>query len=133
MGVDARGLLHLACFVKETFIMWMLIARALIAAAVVALVPELAKRYPRVGALILTLPIVSILAILFTWLKQQEVGAVATFCRETLVLVPLGLPFFVPLALADRWALNFWVAFAIGVALAAGCIGAWFQFGPKLA
>ena len=112
--------------------MWMLILRAAIAAAVVALVPELAKKFPRVGALILTLPIVSIIAIVFTWLRQGDVPTVATFCRETLVLVPLGLPFFVPLAFADKWGLGFWPAFVLGVALASGCIGVWFGVGPKL-
>ncbi len=112
--------------------MWMVLARAVIAGVVVAVVPMLARKSPRLGALILTLPIVSILAILFTWMKEQDVPAVARFCRETLVLVPLGLPFFVPLALAERWGLGFWPAFVLGVVLAAGCIGLWFHFGPKL-
>jgi hypothetical protein len=111
--------------------MWMLILRAAVAAALVALIPELAKRYPRLGALILTLPYVRIVATLFTWLRQQEAQTVATFCRETLILVPLGLPFFVPLAFMDRLGLNFWLAFAIGIALAATPIGLWLRFGRR--
>jgi hypothetical protein len=112
--------------------MWMLILRALIAAALVALIPELARRYPRVGALILTLPYVTIVAILFTWLRQRDAETVAVFCRETLVLVPLGLPFFVPLALMDRLGLHFWTAFAIGLVLASIAIGLWLRFGPSM-
>jgi hypothetical protein len=45
--------------------------------------------------------------------------------------VPLGLPFFVPLALADKWALGFWPAFLLGLMLAALTIGAWMWLGPK--
>lgn len=37
--------------------------------------------------------------------------------RQMLVLVPLSLVFFVPLAFADRLHLSFWPAFAIGLAL----------------
>ena len=37
--------------------------------------------------------------------------------RDRLILVPLSLPFFVPLAFADRLHLTFWPAFAIGLAL----------------
>jgi inner membrane protein involved in colicin E2 resistance len=50
--------------------------------------------------------------------------------RETLVLVPLGLVFFVPLALAERLHWGFWPAFALGVILAAFMIAVWFRFDP---
>ena len=113
--------------------MWMFIMRAVIAGLVVAAVVELAGRLPRVGALILTLPLTSLIAFIFTWVAHREMDTISTLSRETLVLVPLGLPFFVPLALADRLGLTFWPAFAIGVALAATTIGLWFRFGPALA
>jgi len=50
---------------------------------------------------------------------------------ETLVLVPLGLPFFLPLAFADRLGLNFWPAFGIGMLLASCTVGTWLWLGPK--
>ena len=112
--------------------MGMFLLRAAIGAAVVAVVPMLAKPLPRFGALIMTLPYVTIVAVLLTWLREGEAQTVASLCRETLVLVPLGLPFFVPLALMDYWGLNFWIAFIIGVALAVAAIGIWFRFGPAL-
>ena len=37
--------------------------------------------------------------------------------RETLVLVPLGLPFFIPLAFASRLGLGFWPALGAGIVL----------------
>lgn len=112
--------------------MWIFIMRAVIAGLVVAGVVELAERLPRVGALILTLPLTSLIAFIFTWVTYRNMGTISTLSRETLVLVPLGLPFFVPLALADRMGLSFWGAFALGVALAATTIGLWFRFGPQL-
>ena len=104
--------------------------RTVIAGLVVAGVSELAGRFPRVGALLLTLPLVSIVAFIAVWQKEQDTGTIARLARETLVLVPLGLPFFVPLAFAPRLGLSFWSAFVAGVALASLTIGLWFWLGP---
>ncbi len=49
----------------------------------------------------LTLPIVSIVAFIAVWDKDQELNTVARLARETLVLVPLGLPLFIPLAFSE--------------------------------
>ena len=105
--------------------------RAVIAGLVVAGVSELADRFPRLGALLLTLPIVSIVAFIAVWQKEQELSTISRLARETLVLVPLGLPFFVPLAFAERLGLGFWTAFLAGVVLASMTIGLWFWLGPQ--
>ena len=110
--------------------MWNL-AKILIAAIVLALVSNLATRFPRLGAVVLTLPIVSVLAFILTWQRDHDLVAVSRLARETLVLVTLGLPVFIPLALASRWGMSFWAALAAGIALAAVPISAWLVFGPK--
>ena len=61
--------------------------RAVIAGLVVAGVSELANRQPRFGALLLTLPIVSIVAFIALWTKEQDIAAtsrlrVLTRCHE---------------------------------------------------
>ncbi len=104
--------------------------RAVIAGLVVAGVSELAGRFPRLGALLLTLPLVSIVAFIAVWQKERDTGKIARLSRETLVLDPRGLPFFVPLAFAPRLGLSFWPAFTAGIALASLSIGLWFWLGP---
>lgn len=103
--------------------------RAVLAGLVVAGVSELADRHPRLGALLLTLPIVSIVAFIAVWQKEQDVSTITRLARETLVLVPLGLPFSIPLAFLQQLRLGFWGAFAAGVALASATIGLWFWLG----
>ncbi len=110
--------------------MWMTIAKGIIAGLVVIGVTQLANKFPRLGALLLTLPLVSILAFILTWAKYRDVSTIATLSKETLVLVPLGLPFFLPLAFAEKLGLSFWPAFVTGLALAAMLIGLWFWLGP---
>lgn len=112
--------------------MWMNVVRGLVAAVVVVGVSEVGKRSPRLGALLLTLPIVSAVAFVTAWTRHRNLPAIATLSRETLILVPLGLPFFVPLAFAERLGLGFWAAFAVGVVLASATIGLWFWLGPEM-
>jgi hypothetical protein len=107
------------------------IVRGVIAGLVVIGVSQLSKTSPRLGALLLTLPLVSLLAFIATWTTTGEIATIARLARETLILVPLGLPFFIPLALADRWRLPFWPAFLAGVLLATSAIAFWFWLGPK--
>ena len=105
--------------------MTMTIVRGVIAGLIVIGVTELSHKSPRAGALLLTLPLVSILAFVMTWSKDHDLPAITRLARETLVLVPLGLPFFIPLAFATRWGLGFWTALGMGSLLATIAIASW--------
>ncbi len=107
------------------------VTKTVIAAVTITAVSEISNRYPRLGALLLTLPTISILAFIFTWTGQRDLTTISRLARETLVLVPLGLPFFLPLAYASRLELSFWPAFITGVLLASVTIGLWFWLGPE--
>lgn len=107
------------------------ILRIVMPAAIIFTVSEVARRSPRLAALLLTLPLVSILAFAASWSKDHDLRSISQMAKETLILVPLGLPFFVPLAFADRLGLGFWGAMISGLILASGTIGAWLAFGPK--
>jgi len=108
------------------------IVRATIAGVTIVVVAELSKRHPRIGGLVLSLPLVSILAILVAWLQHRDLPAIARLSRATLILVPLGLPLFVPLALAPRLDLGFWPALVIGIVLAALATGGWLLLGLRV-
>lgn len=110
--------------------MWWTITKVLIAAVTIAAVSEISRRFPRLGALLLTLPIVSVIAIVMAWSQHADLPSVSRLCRETLILVPLGLPFFVPLAFAERWGLGFWPAFAAGLILAGATISLYLWVAP---
>ena len=107
------------------------IVRWILASITLAVVTQVAQKNPRLGAFNLTLPILSIIAIVLQWQQSQDLATTSKFARETLVLVPLGLPFFIPLAFADRLGLNFWPAFGFGMLLASSTIGTWLWLGPK--
>jgi len=110
--------------------LWIII-RAVISAVIIVAVSEVAQRLPRVGALLLSLPLISILAFVMTWSNRHDLGTVSRLARETLVLVPLGIPFFIPLAFAHQLGLSFWPACLVGVILASISIGLWLTFAPS--
>jgi len=70
-------------------------------------------------------------AFIAVWNKEQDMTTVSRLARETLVLVPLGLPFFIPMAFSERLGLSFWSAFVAGVVLASATIGCWFWLGSS--
>lgn len=109
---------------------WNLLRVVLVAIIVVA-VAEISRRDPRAGAVLLSLPLVSLLAFTASWLQHRDLPAISKMARETLVLVPLSLPFFVPFALAPRWGLGYWSSFAAGTVLAASTIVSYLLAWPQ--
>lgn len=107
------------------------VLRVALAAVIVVAVAELSQRAPRAGALLLSLPLISILAFLFAWFQHHDLPALSRLARETVILVCLGLPFFLPLAFSQRLGLGFWAALLAGVVLAASCVGSWLVLGPR--
>jgi hypothetical protein len=107
------------------------IIRAAIVAGIVVTVGEISKRYPRAGALLLSLPLVSIFAFLVAWFQHHDLKAISQLAREAIILVPLSLPFFLPLAVVPRLGLAFWPSFAVGIVLASLTITAWLALAPR--
>ena len=100
-------------------------------AVVVVTVAEVSKRYPKRGALLLSLPLVSMLAFLMSWFQHKDLPTISRLSRDTLILVPLGLPFFLPFVFAQRLGIGFWTSFAMGVVLTTLAIGSWLYVEPQ--
>jgi len=111
--------------------MWFNIVRGVVSAVILVTVAEVSQRMPRLGALLLSLPLVSILAFVMAWNQYHDLTTMSRLARGTLVLVPLSLPFFVPLAFADHLGLGFWTAFAFGVGLTVAVIGTYLYLVPQ--
>jgi hypothetical protein len=109
-------------------LLWNII-RACIIAAVIVVVAELSKRSPRVAATVLALPAITILAFVMSWWQHHDLNVISIFAKETLVLVIMGLPLFLPLIYCNRWGLGFWGSMTCGIALAGLMIAAWLMFG----
>ena len=93
-----------------------LVIKAAISGVIVAIVSEVAKRYPGFGALIASLPLVSVLGMIWLWHDKPDTANLAAHVQATFWFVLPSLPMFllIPVLLRSGW--NFWAA------LAAGCV-----------
>lgn len=91
-----------------------LIFKAVLSGVLIAIISEVARRFPGFGGLIASLPLISLMAIIWLWRDTGgDVAQVASHARATLWYVVPSLPFFLILpALMERGG-NFWVSLAV--------------------
>jgi hypothetical protein len=94
-----------------------LIIKAAISGAIVAIVSEVAKRYPGFGALIASLPLVSVLGMIWLWRDKPDVPNMAAHVEATFWFVLPSLPMFLVMPWMLRNGVSFWASLAIGCAL----------------
>lgn len=91
--------------------------KAGISGIIVAIVSEVAKRYPGFGALIASLPLVSVLGMIWLWHDKPDVPNMAAHVQATFWFVLPSLPMFLLMPWLLRSGMSFWAALAIGCAL----------------
>lgn len=95
---------------------WALIARALLAGAMIAAISELGKRLPVTAAIVASLPLVSVLGMIFLWRQRPDAEVMARHAQATFWYVLPSLPMFLLIPVLLRAGVNFWLA------LGAGCV-----------
>lgn len=93
-----------------------LILKALLSGAIVAAVSEVARRYPGWGGLIASLPLVSVLGMIWLWRDTRDPVRMADHASATLWFIVPSLPMFVLIPFLLRRGVGFWPS------LAAGCL-----------
>mgnify|MGYP003387278377 CR=1 FL=1 len=93
------------------------IAKAALSGLLVALVSEIAKRSPSFGALVVSLPLISLLAILWLWRETGDTARVADHAQATFWYVLPSLPMFLLLPLLLRAGVGFWPSLLVGCVL----------------
>jgi hypothetical protein len=93
------------------------ILKILVSAFLIFVISELAKRSSFFGALVASLPLVSILAMIWLWRDTHDTSRLAQFSTSVFWLVLPSLVLFAALPpLLIRWRFSFPVALAIGCA-----------------
>jgi len=75
---------------------------------IIAVVSEVAKRNPTFGALIVSLPLVSLLAIIWLWRDTGDAARIAGLAESTFWYVLPSLPMFLVLPAMLRAGAGFW-------------------------
>jgi hypothetical protein len=89
-----------------------LAVKAALSGLIVATVSETAQRSPSLGALIVSLPLVSILGILWLWNDTGDAERIAAHAQATFWYVLPTLPMFLLMPAMLRAGMNFWLTLA---------------------
>jgi hypothetical protein len=97
-----------------------LLIKAAVSAVLIVAVSELAKRSPSFGALVASLPLVSILGMIWLWRDTGDTARLAAHAEATFWYVLPSLPMFLALPILLRIGLPFWPALFVVIALTMG-------------
>lgn len=112
--------------------MWSLVARALLAGAMIAAISEIGKRLPATAAIIASLPLVSVLGMIFLWHQKPDAANMAAHSQATFWYVLPSLPMFLLIPVLLRQGLPFWLALGAGCILTAILYFAMIHVGSRL-
>jgi hypothetical protein len=84
--------------------------KCLLSGLIIAVVSEVAKRSPSLGALIVSLPMVSLLGILWLWRDTKDIARIADHAQSTFWYVLPSLPMFLVLPAMLRAGVGFWLS-----------------------
>jgi hypothetical protein len=93
------------------------VVKCILSGIIIAAVSEIAKRSPALGALIVSLPLVSLLGILWLWRDTGDVERIAGHAESTFWFVLPSLPMFLALPAMLRGGVGFWPSMAASCVL----------------
>lgn len=102
-----------------------LAVKTVLTALIIVGASELAKRVPFVGALLISLPLMSILALSWLYIDTRDTGQVAQLSWQILALVPPSLIFFAALPWAMKAGAPFWLALIAACAVTGATYWLW--------
>ena len=90
------------------------IIRAVLSGLIVALIAMVARRSPAAGALIASLPLLSLLGMIWLWRDTGDAARLADHAEASVDYVLPSLPMFLLIPWMLRHGSNFWIAITVG-------------------
>ena len=95
---------------------WYLV-KLLVSALIIVLVSEVSKKLPLIGSLIASIPLISVLGMVWMYGEKVNVSKIASHAEGTFWYVLPSLPMFLLLPWMLRKGINFPISLTVGVAL----------------
>lgn len=111
--------------------MFGLVAKALLSGVLIVAIAEIGKRLPTMGALVASLPLVSVLGMMLLWHSRPDAENMAIHAEATFWYVLPSLPMFLLIPFMLRHGSGFWLALAAGCALTVVLYLGMAHFGPR--
>ena len=108
-----------------------LAAKALLSGVLIVAIAELGKRLPAMGALVASLPLVSVLGMMLLWHSRPDAENMAIHAEATFWYVLPSLPMFLLSPFMLRQGSGFWLALIAGCVLTVVLYLGMVHFGPR--
>ncbi|MEP7007020.1 MAG: DUF3147 family protein [Sphingomonas bacterium] len=108
-----------------------LVLKALISGILIAAASTIARRYPGFGALIASLPLVSVLGMIWLWSAKPDAENMAAHAGATFWYVLPSLPMFLLIPALLRHGVSFWLALVAGCVLTIALYALMTWFAPR--
>ena len=112
--------------------MFGLAAKALLSGILIVAIAELGKRLPTLGALVASLPLVSVLGMILLWHGRPDAENMARHAEGTFWYVLPSLPMFLVIPALLRAGTPFWLALLLGCVLTVVLYLGMTHFGPRI-
>jgi len=109
-----------------------LLIKAALSGMIVATVSEVAKRHPGFGGLIASLPLVSVLGMIWLWRDTHDPARMSAHVSGTLWFIAPSVPMFVLIPMLLKRGIGFWPALASGCLLTIALYAAMIWLAPKV-
>jgi len=97
--------------------MTMFAMRALLSGIIIALIAYIGKKAPAAGALVASLPLISIMGMIWLWRDTSDDALLADHAEATFWFVLPSLPMFLLIPWLLRAGYGFWIALSSGIGL----------------
>jgi hypothetical protein len=109
-----------------------LVAKAALSGIIIAAASEIARRAPGWGALIVSLPLVSLLTFIWLYADTRDGGRIAELSQSTFWFFLPSMPLFLVLPALLRSGVAFWLALLIACAMTIALYAGMAALAPKL-
>ena len=109
-----------------------LFIKAAISGGIIAAVSEIARRYTGWGGLVASLPLTSLLAMLWLWRDTGSAERVAELSASTIWFLLPSVPLFITLPLLLRSGVAFWLSMTLVIAGTLALYALMFWAAPKI-
>jgi len=97
------------------------LVKIVITTLLVVLIAEIAKRSTLAGAILASVPVISVLAMIWLYVDTRDVARVSVLASSVFWLVLPSLVLFVTLPLLLKQGLNFYLSMSISIGVTVGC------------
>ena len=107
------------------------ITKAALSGLLIALIATVAKRFPGFGALIASLPLISVVGMIWLWRDRPDPANMAAHAQATFWFVLPSLPMFLAIPAMLRAGIGFWASLVAGCLLTVALYGLMVWLGPR--